>query len=119
MTTTTKTKMTVHYANLFAQNTNLTGDFILDFTRTFTSNTFDKYTRNDGKVYIKHSVDRNTKGDVFSVETMTYEYKGCWVGNQKNFGTFDNFAAAVGCARNVQLPQDSISEDAALALMGN
>ena len=111
--------MTVHYANLFAQNTDLTGDFILDFKRTFKSNTFDKYTRNDGKVYIKHSVDRDTKLDVFSVEAMIYEYKGCWVGNQKNFGTFHNFADAISCARNVQLPKDSISEDAALALMSN
>ena len=111
--------MTVHYANLFSKSINLTEDFILDFTRTFTSNTFDKYTRNDGKVYIKHGVDRDTKLDVFSVEAMIYEYKGCWVGNQKNFGTFDNFADAISCARNVQLPQDSITEDAALARMSN
>ena len=112
--------MTVHYANLFAQNTDLTAEFVTDFSRTFKSNTFDKYTRNSDKnVYVKHTVDSNTKGDVFSVEAMIYEYKGCWVGNQKNFGTFDNFADAISCARNVQLPQDSISEDAALALMSN
>jgi hypothetical protein len=112
-------KMTVHYANLFAQDTDLTGDFILDFARTFKSSTFDKYTRNDGKVYIKHSVDRDTKGDVFTVEAMIYEYKGCWVGNQKTFAQFRNFADAVSCARSVKLPEDSISEDAALMLMSN
>ena len=111
--------MTVHYANLFAQNTDLTAEFVTDFSRTFKSNTFDKYTRNDGKVYIKHGVDRDTKGDVFSVEAMIYEYKGCWSGSQKSFGRFDNFADAISCARNVQLPQDSISQDAALALMSN
>ena len=111
--------MTVHYANLFSKSIDLTADFILHFTRTFTSNTFDKYTRNDGKVYIKHSVDRDTKDDVFSVEAMIYEYKGFWHGNQKNFGSFHNFADAIACARSVQLPQDSISEDAALALMSN
>jgi hypothetical protein len=111
--------MTVHYANLFAQNTDLTAEFVTDFKRTFKSSTFDTYTRNDGKVYIKHSLDRNYKNDVFSVEAMIYEYKGCWVGNQKNFGSFNNFADAISCARNVQLPQDSISEDAALALMSN
>ena len=111
--------MTVHYANLFAQNTDLTAEFVTDFKRTFKSSMFDKYTRNDGKVYIKHGVDRDTKVDVFSVEAMIYEYKGCWVGNQKNFGSFDNFADAIACARNVQLPQDSISQDAALALMSN
>lgn len=111
--------MTVHYANLFAQNTDLTAEFITDFKRTFKSNTFDKYTRNDGKVYIKHSVDSNTKGDVFSVEAMIYEYKGCWSGTQKTFAQFDNFADAISCARGVQLPKDSISEDDALSLMRN
>ena len=111
--------MTVHYANLFAQNTDLTAEFVTDFSRTFKSNTFDKYTRNDGKVYIKHGVDRDTKVDVFSVEAMIYEYKGCWVGNQKNFGSFDNFADAVACARNVQLSEDSISQNEAFALMRN
>ena len=109
--------MTVHYANLFSKSIDLTAEFVTDFSRTFKSNTFDKYTRNDGKVYIKHSVDSNTKVDVFSVEAMIYEYKGCWCGSQKTFGSFNNFADAISCARNVQLPQDSISEDAALALM--
>ena len=104
---------------LFQKNINLTGDFITDFKRTFKSNTFDKYTRNDGKVYIKHSVDTNTKGDVFSVEAMIYEYKGCWVGNQKNFGSFNNFADAIACARNVQLSEDTLSEDGYLSLMRN
>ena len=117
MSNTTKTtKMT---ETLFHKSINLTEDFITDFTLTFKSSMFDKYTRNDGKVYIKHSVDRNFKNDVFSVEAMIYEYKGCWVGNQKNFGSFHNFADAISCARKVQLPQDSISEDAALALMNS
>jgi hypothetical protein len=111
--------MTVHYANLFAKSIDLTADFITDFKRTFRSNTFDKYTRNDGKVYIKHGVNRDTKEDVFSVEAMIYEYKGCWVGNQKNFGSFNNFADALACARNAQLPEDSISENEALCLMRN
>lgn len=104
---------------LFQKNINLTGDFITDFKRTFKSNTFDTYTRNDGKVYIKHGVDRDFKNDVFSVEAMIYEYKGCWCGNQKNFGTFDNFADAVACARNVQLSEDTLSEDGYLSLMNN
>ena len=106
-----------HFANLFSQNINLATGFVTDFTRTFTSNVFDKYTRKDGKVYIKHSVDRNTKCDVFAVEFMIYEYKGCWVGNQKKVATFDNFTDAVACARNVELPEDCISEDDALAAM--
>ena len=106
-----------HFVNLFSQNINLTTEFVTDFTRTFRSNVFDKYTRNDGKVYIKHSVDRNTYGDVFSVEFMIYEYKGCWVGNQKTVASFNNFADAIACARNLQLPEDCISEDEALAVM--
>ena len=106
-----------HFANLFSQNTDLTAGFVTDFKRTFRSNVFDKYTRNDGKVYIKHSVDRNTYQDVFAVEYMIYEYKGCWVGNQKTVATFDVFADAIACARNVQLPKDCLSEDDALALM--
>jgi len=109
----------IHFANLFAQNINLADEFITDFTRTFRSNVFDKYTRNDGKVYIKHSVDRDTKVDVFAVEYMIYEYKGCWVGNQKTVASFDVFADAIACARNVQLPEDCISEDDALTLMSN
>ena len=119
MTTTETSQMSVHYANLFAQNVDLAAEFVTDFKRTFKCSTFDMYTRNDGKVYIKHGVDRDFKNDVFSVEAMIYEYKGCWVGSQKNFGRFDNFADAISCARNVQLPQDSISQDAALALMSN
>ena len=106
-----------HFANLFSQNTDLTAEFFTDFKRTFRSNVFDKYTRNDGKVYIKHSVDRYTKLDLFAVEFMIYEYKGCWVGNQKTVAQFDVFADAIACARNVQLPGDCISEDDALALM--
>ena len=109
----------IHFANLFAQNINLADEFFTDFTRTFRSNVFDKYTRNDGKVYIKHSVDRDTKVDVFAVEYMIYEYKGCWVGNQKTVASFDVFADAIACAQNVQLPEDCISEDDALTLMSN
>jgi len=118
-TSTETTKMSVHYANLFAQNINLTAESIADFARTFKSNMFDKYTRYDGKVYIKHSVDSKTKGDVFSVEAVFYEYKGCWCGNQKTFAQFDNFADAIDCARIVELPEGSISEDEALSLMRN
>jgi len=106
-----------HFANLFAQSIDLAAGFVTDFKRTFRSNVFDKYTRNDGKVYIKHSVDRNTKLDVFAVEFMIYEYKGCWVGNQKTVASFNNFADAIACARNLQLPEDCISEDEALAVM--
>ena len=104
---------------LFHKSINLTGDSITDFKLTFKSSIFDKYTRNDGKVYIKHGVDRNFKNDVFTVEAMIYEYKGCWCANQKSFGTFDNFADAVACARNVQLSEDTLSEDGYLSLMRN
>jgi hypothetical protein len=47
---------------------------------------------------------------------MVYEFKGCWVGNQVNFGKFATFADAVACAEYSQLPDGSISETEALAL---
>ena len=50
---------------------------------------------------------------------MIYEYKGCWCGNQKSFGSFNNFADAISCARNVKLSDDTLSEDDALSLMRN
>ena len=117
MSTSTETKKMTE--TLFHKSINLTGDFITDFTLTFKSSIFDKYTRNDGKVYIKHGVDRNFKNDVFTVEAMIYEYKGCWSGTQKTFGKFDVFADAIDCARIVELPEGSISEDEALSLMRN
>jgi len=108
--------MTVHYTNLFGQSINLAADYS-DFTLTFKSSVFDKYTHADGKVYIKHGVDRDSFMDVFTVEAMIYEYKGCWHGNQKTFGSFDNFADAIACARGVKLPEGSISENEAYAAM--
>jgi hypothetical protein len=108
--------MTAHYVNLFAKCIDLAADYS-DFSLTFKCNSFDKYTRQDGKVYIKHGVDSKTFLDVFTVQAMIYEYKGCWHGNSMNFGSFDNFADAIDCARNAELPEGSISEDAALSLM--
>jgi len=116
--TQTHSEMTIHYTNLFSQTVDLAADYS-DFALTFKCSTFDKYTHQDGKVYIMHGVDSKTFLDVFTVEAMIYEYKGCWHGNSMNFGSFDNFADAVTCARNAQLPEVSISEDAALSLMRN
>jgi hypothetical protein len=109
--------MTVHFANLFSQNKNLATEFYPTWKRTFNSNSFDKYSQEGNKVYIKHSVDRDTKLDVFFVEAMIYEYKGCWVGNSKQFGKFSTFADAVDCAESVKLPEDSITQDEYISLV--
>jgi hypothetical protein len=107
--------MTVHFANLFAQNTDLAVSFPT-WNRRFKSNSFDAYSQAGNNIEVRHCVDRDTKCDVFSVQAMVYEFKGCWVGNQVNFGKFDTFADAVACAESSQLPDGSISETEALSL---
>ena len=109
---------TTHFANLFSQNTDVSVDFST-WNRRFHSNSFDVYSQQGNNIEIRHSVNRDTKDDEFIVQAMIYEYKGCWVGNQKSFGTFDNFADAIGCARRVQLSEDTLSEDGYIALMNN
>ena len=47
---------------------------------------------------------------------MIYEYKGCWHGNQMNFGKFNTFADAVFCAETTKLPEGSVSETEVFAL---
>jgi hypothetical protein len=107
--------MTIHFANLFAENTDLSVG-LPNWNRRFKSNTFDAYSQEGNEIEVRHRVDRNTKCDVFSVQVMVYEYKGCLVGNQINFGEFNTFAEAVACAECSQLPEGSISEDSAIAL---
>ena len=108
--------MTVHFANLFAQNIDVSLNFPT-WNRRFRSNSFDMYSQEGNNIEIRHSVNRDTKCDEFSVQAMIYEYKGCWVGNQMNFGEFDTFADAVACAECSRLPKDSISQSEAFALM--
>ena len=107
---------TTHFANLFSQNTDVSVDFST-WNRRFQSNSFDVYSQQGNNIEIRHSVNRDTKDDEFIVQAMIYEYKGCWVGNQINFGRFSNFVDAVACAESSKLPEDSISQSEAFALM--
>lgn len=108
--------MTTIFANLFAQNTDVSGDFPT-WNRRFQSNSFDVYSQKGNNIQIRHSVNRDTKVDEFIAEAMIYEYKGCWVGNELRFGKFDTFADAVACAENTTLPEGSVSQSEAFALM--
>ena len=108
--------MSVHFANLFSLGTDVSGDFPT-WNRRFKSTVFDSYSQEGNHIAIRHRVDRDTKVDVFSVQAMVYEYKGCWHGNQVDFGAFDTFAEAVACAESSQLAEGSISESEAFALM--
>jgi hypothetical protein len=86
---------------LFYKNTDLSEGYS-QITKGFTSSFFDYYDVKNSNVRIKHQVINGT--DSFSVEETQYEYKGCWVGTQVNYGKFDNFDDAVTRA----LPIDSV-----------
>ena len=106
------------FTNLFSQNTDVSVNF-LTWNRRFKSNSFDVYSQEGNNIEIQHSakLDCDVWKDVFSVQAMIYEYKGCWVGNQIHFGQFNTFEDAVACAECAQLPEDSITKTEAYALM--
>lgn len=101
---------------LFFQCVDVSVDFPT-WNRRFKSNTFDVYSQQGNKIEIRHSLNRDTELDEFIVQAVIYEYKGCWVGHDVRFGKFDTFADAVTCAETTQLPEDSISQTEAFALM--
>ena len=82
--------------SLFSQSIDLTDDYLsFDYTKTFSSNMFDKYTRVndlDSNLAIYHYGN-----DVFKVQSMNYTYNGCLIGDQVNLGTFDNIFDAEDC----------------------
>lgn len=80
---------------LFYKNTDLSDDYA-EITRRFTSNTFDYYDVKNSNVRIKHQLSNEV--DCFYVEAMKYEYNGCYVGTQVNYGKYGNFEDAVSCA---------------------
>ena len=98
--------MTVHFANLFAQNTDVSVSFPT-WNRSFKSSWFDMYSEQGNEIRIRHSVNRDTKCDEFIVETVVYENKGCLHGKDVRFGKFDTFADAVVCANCSVVPTPS------------
>ena len=86
--------------SLFSQSIDLTDDYLsLDYVRSFRSNMFDKYTR-------ENNLDPNLSiyhygGDRFEVRSMNYDdSKGCIVGTQIDLGSFDNIYDAQDCAED-------------------
>ncbi len=80
---------------LFYKNTDLSTDYA-EITKGFVSNTFDYYDVTTNGVRIKHQLSNGT--DWFYVEGMQYEYNGCCVGTQVNYGKYSNFEDAATCA---------------------
>ena len=80
---------------LFYKNTDLSADYA-EITKGFTSNSFDCYDIMNSSVRIKHQLSNEV--DCFYVEAMQYEYNGCYVGTQVNYGKYDNFEDAASCA---------------------
>ena len=80
---------------LFYKNTDLSVDYA-EITKGFTSNTFDCYDVTTNGVRIKHQLSNEV--DCFYVEAMQYEYNGCYVGTQVNYGKYNNFEDAATCA---------------------
>ncbi len=86
--------------SLFSQSIDLTDDYLsFDYTRSFRSNMFDKYTRDnnlDPYLSIYHY-----GGDKFVVQSMDYDTsKGCTIGTSITLGSFDNIYDAQDCAED-------------------
>jgi hypothetical protein len=79
----------------FFKNTDLSTEYA-EIIKGFTSNTFDCYDVITNGVRIKHQLNNGI--DCFYVQTMKYEYKGCYVGTQVNYGKYDKFEDAASCA---------------------
>ena len=81
--------------SLFSQSIDLCDDYLsFEYEKTFSSNMFDKYTR-DNSLAIYHYGN-----DVFKVSTMVYTYDGCTKGESIHLGTFDNIYDAQDCCED-------------------
>ena len=85
--------------SLFSQSIDLTDDYLsFDYTKTFSSNMFDKYTRDnnlDPDLSIYHYGN-----DRFVVQTMDYTYNGCLTGDSVQLGQFYDIYEAQDCAED-------------------
>ena len=85
--------------SLFSQSIDLTDDYLsFDYTKTFSSNMFDKYTRDnnlDPDLSIYHYGN-----DRFVVQTMNYTYNGCLTGDSVQLGQFYDIYEAQDCAED-------------------
>ena len=86
--------------SLFSQSIDLTDDFLsFDYTKTFSSNMFDKYVRDnnlDPYLAIYHYGN-----DKFVVQSMNYDTsKGCTIGTSVTLGTYYDILEAQDCAED-------------------
>jgi len=86
--------------SLFSQAIDLTDDYLsFDYERSFRSNMFDKYTRNnnfDPYLSIYHY-----GGDKFVVQTTNYDTsKGCTIGTSITLGVYNDILEAQDCAED-------------------
>ena len=86
--------------SLFQQAIDLTDDYLsFDYERSFRSNMFDKYTRNnnfDPYLSIYHY-----GGDKFVVQTTNYDTsKGCTIGTSITLGVYNDILEAQDCAED-------------------
>ena len=86
--------------SLFSQSIDLTDDYLsFDYTKTFSSNMFDKYVRDnnlDPYLAIYHYGN-----DKFVVQSMNYDTsKGCTIGTSVTLGTYYDILEAQDCAED-------------------
>ena len=93
MNTSIKTK------SLFSQSIDLTDDYLsLEYVKSFSSNMFDKYTRDNN--LDPHLAIYHYGNDRFVVQTMDYKYDGCLSGCSVQLGQFYDIYEAQDCAED-------------------
>ena len=85
--------------SLFSQSIDLTDDFLsFEYSKTFSSNMFDKYTRDNN--LDPHLAIYHYGNDRFVVQTMDYKYDGCLSGCSVQLGQFYDIYEAQDCVED-------------------
>ena len=85
--------------SLFSQSIDLTDDYLsLEYVKSFSSNMFDKYTRENS--LDPHLAIYHYGNDRFVVQTMDYKYDGCLSGCSVQLGQFYDIYEAQDCAED-------------------
>ena len=85
--------------SLFSQSIDLTDDYLsLEYVKSFSSNMFDKYTRDNN--LDPHLAIYHYGNDRFVVQTMDYKYDGCLSGCSVQLGQFYDIYEAQDCAED-------------------
>ena len=88
---------TITSKSLFSQSIDLTDDYLsLEYVKTFSSNMFDKYYREN--TLDPHLAIYHYGNDRFVVSTMNYTYDGCLTGDSVHLGQFYDIYEAQDCA---------------------